>query len=920
MASFTDTNLPTFNPYVQQLPVEAMVQVGIQKQAQYEQGVTKIQNQIDNIAGMDVIRDVDKNYLQSKLNQLGNDLTTVAAGDFSNFQLVNSVGGMATQISKDKYVQAAVSSTANHRKQVVEMEAEKKKGTLTPDNEFNYSKKLASYLDSTDIKDAEGNPITFSGKYSPHFDVWKFAKETFDAVLPDEFSFDQVYLTDKNGNPQVDERGNPIYSPVMIRMEKEGRFPEKVKQTLEQIFSDPRVSQQLSISGEYTYRGLDENALSQKVLSQKTNLINAYDDKLKELTVQQNLGKDVQTEIDNVTLAKNNASAVYDEYVQLALENPDVVRGQLYKDDVSSRYTTMFGQIRDKKETMENPGWNANFKLEQEANKASQFAQQLAFSKQAHRDNLAWKQKEYNQKQEEIDLKKDAQFLGANKWTQTDQAAAQDIIYKVESDYDDAATTFKMSSAELVWSTALSGSGTNDQQLANLISRGMSRSEAIVKLIAKSAKESGQTTEAFITGWGDYGIRKYNKQSQKERDKTPSLKIAVNAYTASKTNFDGMVAVKTELEKRYEQELGVKANEANLTGNIPAEQTVTFEGKNLKLNKKQVFDMAVYLRGERSSLGFLEGEAARNASKEAYKRLEAAGLGGLATQVLNNHAMSHPGSYGPATLAVRGTKAALHNLRHPSDKLNTAYLLGEVDVVFNKLNNEEFEEGLIKKSNIIKQVYGIRGNKKTEILTGNTEVDKNTIFKLRGYAGAYGDGQTMNLSRDFEKFAESISGDITGMSISTNVYMDRGTEPQIEIVSYDKDGERAGGMTIQPDEAAQLGIDVNKIYEPKDIGILRNKINIKGGKTSNDNPSLVSTYLSGDAQYDRSYFPAIEGSPYDVKGNIVYKGGVYYPYIYVSDGRTQNVRQLPGSDDLYKLAVSLQKMSPAFAQQILNDK
>jgi hypothetical protein len=64
----------------------------------------------------------------------------------------------------------------------------------------------------------------------------------------------------------------------------------------------------------------------------------------------------------------------------------------------------------------------------------------------------------------------------------------------------------------------------------------------------------------------------------------------------------------------------------------------------------------------------------------------------------------------------------------------------------------------------------------------------------------------------------------------------------------------------------------------------------------------------------------MEGSPYDVKGNIVYKGGVYYPYIYVSDGRTQNVRQLPGSDDLYKLAVSLQKINPAFAQQILNDK
>ncbi len=65
MASFTDI-LPQFNPYIQQLPVDAMVQVGMEKQRRYDEGVQKIQTQIDNIAGMDVIRDVDKAYLQSK--------------------------------------------------------------------------------------------------------------------------------------------------------------------------------------------------------------------------------------------------------------------------------------------------------------------------------------------------------------------------------------------------------------------------------------------------------------------------------------------------------------------------------------------------------------------------------------------------------------------------------------------------------------------------------------------------------------------------------------------------------------------------------------------------------------------------------------------------------------------------------------
>ena len=100
MASFTD-KLSQFNPYIQELPVQEMYQVGMAKQAQYNQGVQKIQNYIDRIGGVELSRPQDKELLQSKLNELGNNLKTVAAGDFSNQQLVNSVAGMTGQIIKD---------------------------------------------------------------------------------------------------------------------------------------------------------------------------------------------------------------------------------------------------------------------------------------------------------------------------------------------------------------------------------------------------------------------------------------------------------------------------------------------------------------------------------------------------------------------------------------------------------------------------------------------------------------------------------------------------------------------------------------------------------------------------------------------------------------------------------------------------
>ena len=81
MASYTD-KIPTFNPYVEQQPVDAMLKVGMYKQQKYEEGVKKIQTNIDNVAGLDIANEVQQKYLQSKLNALGNNLTFFAASDF----------------------------------------------------------------------------------------------------------------------------------------------------------------------------------------------------------------------------------------------------------------------------------------------------------------------------------------------------------------------------------------------------------------------------------------------------------------------------------------------------------------------------------------------------------------------------------------------------------------------------------------------------------------------------------------------------------------------------------------------------------------------------------------------------------------------------------------------------------------------
>lgn len=140
MASYIDQT-PTFHPYVQQLPVDAMIQVGLQKQKQYDEGYQRIQSSIDKVAGLSVMRDVDKQYLQSKMNQLATNLRMVSMGDFSNYQLVNSVGGMVNQVGKDKYIQSAVTSTARIQKELSNIEKLRGEGKSDKNNESYFMRK-----------------------------------------------------------------------------------------------------------------------------------------------------------------------------------------------------------------------------------------------------------------------------------------------------------------------------------------------------------------------------------------------------------------------------------------------------------------------------------------------------------------------------------------------------------------------------------------------------------------------------------------------------------------------------------------------------------------------------------------------------------------------------------------------------------
>jgi hypothetical protein len=110
MASFTD-QVPTFNPYVSKQPVDAMVQVGMDKQQQYDTNLQKIQQTMSSIAGLQIGREVDKQYLETKMGEMNKQLGLYASSDLSSNKLTTHLRSMVGGIAQDEVVQNSVRST-----------------------------------------------------------------------------------------------------------------------------------------------------------------------------------------------------------------------------------------------------------------------------------------------------------------------------------------------------------------------------------------------------------------------------------------------------------------------------------------------------------------------------------------------------------------------------------------------------------------------------------------------------------------------------------------------------------------------------------------------------------------------------------------------------------------------------------------
>jgi hypothetical protein len=380
MASFTDANvldkLTSFNPYIQQLPVNQMVEVGLKKQQQYDEGIQKIQTNIDNIAGLDVVRDVDKAYLQTKINELGNNLKIVGAGDFSDFQLVNSVNGMTTQIARDSNVQNAVSSTAKLRKEQARKEKAIQDGKSSPDNEWFFGKQVSNYLNDSNLDQS------FNGQYIEYKDVDKklralasdLQKAGFEQTIEDPWVRDglgrDVYFN-PDGTQSLDgsKGGTRKYDMVKLTTTVKGIGAEKILNNFYDSL-DEGDKRQLNITAQYHYRDSTPVTFQNDIIRTYNEKKKIYSDAIVDATVRLATGNytpEQKTQLENqITKAKQLVyEGGFDKQMEedmAAIDTEAEADAYKYKIYTQKYLTNLAKDVANESKSIEydsNPGWQA---------------------------------------------------------------------------------------------------------------------------------------------------------------------------------------------------------------------------------------------------------------------------------------------------------------------------------------------------------------------------------------------------------------------------------------------------------------------------------------------------------------------------------------------------------------------------------
>lgn len=359
MANFVETPRQ-FNPYIQQIPIDAYVAAGMQRQSLYDQGVQKVSSYIDSLSGLNVARDVDNQYLQGRVSDLTKRVNEVAGADWSNQAIVSQVGKLAGIIANDDVVKNAIIGTKKYLKDEADIAEAKKNGKWGPENEWLLRKEMSSWMAAP-----QAGAVYNSSGYKPYVDVaseviksWKEAHP--DSTLTQRPNGDfYAYTTVNNERVGVDGR-------TLIETSIKERRPDEIAGEINALLTGAQ-REQLAITGLYQHRNInDVQGLNKLVDDHYRKSENYYqkllDNENLELSLQKGDPKKtdvIKTRIAEIEKKRSEILASKKTLKEGGSGNPDALKSSLYYEDWINGVSEMLGYSETSTKIVDNPSYKA---------------------------------------------------------------------------------------------------------------------------------------------------------------------------------------------------------------------------------------------------------------------------------------------------------------------------------------------------------------------------------------------------------------------------------------------------------------------------------------------------------------------------------------------------------------------------------
>lgn len=354
MASFTD-QLIAFNPYIQQIPVDDYVRVGMIKQQQYNQGVEKVQGYIDSVAGLEVIKPEQKDYLSQRVSNLQQEVGRVVQADFSNQQLVNSVGSLTSRIASDPIIQTSVASTQTYKQGLASIKDARDKGKSSISNEWDFHNQFQSWYGDGDVT------TRFNGSFTPYTDVTTKISGIIKSLEPNSQIEDNPFKRGNRGEILLDKDGLPQIDFAMIEKGSKTITPERIRAAIQANMTQDDINQ-LRIDGRYSYRGQDAagmKAITDQSYQYKLDQVN---DVIQGLMVERagannspayaaQLDAQIQAYKDRAVSYQNN----YRQEIAAINSNLEGYKGSMYSNNWLNRFGDGYAYAQNSLTYKENP-------------------------------------------------------------------------------------------------------------------------------------------------------------------------------------------------------------------------------------------------------------------------------------------------------------------------------------------------------------------------------------------------------------------------------------------------------------------------------------------------------------------------------------------------------------------------------------